>query len=298
MSETATAKEEFGPKTRWEALCADHSDNRGWLEGAPVCGLLANQHIAHAGRMWAVAPFEVVRPDASGTFAMVVVEGEGEVLIGGKWRGLEVGQACLLPAFSSTGIRAAKKRSRRKDSVWEFAWVRYLESRERAPLLSRNSPVVSPTDPAPLVHAIAGLRAESMHPEPEGAALHHWVELIHGFVERAAQPYRLDDRLWRVWEAVEGDLSRRWTLEELAGLAHLSPEHVRRLCREQLGRTAIQQVTHLRMRKAAELLSSTDYTVEGIANEIGYDSPFTFSNAFLRWTGRRPSEYRSRSLGG
>jgi len=296
--------EEFGPRSRWEALRADQSDARGWLSDAPVCGLLANEHIAHVGRMWATAPFEVVRDDASGTFAMVVVEGAGEVLVGGEWRQLDVGQACLLPAFSNTGIRAAQGegegegKGEEGGSVWEFAWVRYLERRETAPVLSRNSPVVSQTDPAPLVHAIAGLRAESMLPEPEGAALHHWVELVHGFVQRTARPHRLDDRLWRVWEAVEADLARRWTLGDLSDIAHLCPEQVRRLCREQLGRTAIQQVTQLRMRKAAELLSTTDDTVEAIAGEIGYDSPFTFSNAFLRWTGRRPSKYRSKALGG
>ena len=42
------------------------------------------------------------------------------------------------------------------------------------------------------------------------------------------------------------------------------------------------------------LASCSDDKIETIAREVGYESPFTFSNAFKRWTGRRPSEYRER----
>ncbi len=236
--------------------------------------------------MWAKPPFKVIRADASGTFVLVGLEGQGETLIDGSWRPVRAGEICLLPAFAHTGIRAANKH------VWNFAWVRYEETREISPILSSSSPVIHQGNVRPLSHAIAGLHAELSDENSDPSSLHHWVELIHGFVARAARPYQGDDRLWRVWEEVEKNLARGWNLNGLAGIAHLSTEHLRRLCREQLGRSPVQQVTYLRMRRAVDLLTTTDDKVETIAHAIGYESPFTFSNAFKRWTGRRPTDYR------
>ncbi|MEY3896574.1 MAG: hypothetical protein RLZZ214_2094, partial [Verrucomicrobiota bacterium] len=111
-------------------------------------------------------------------------------------------------------------------------------------------------------------------------------------VLRFAQPHRSDDRLWRVWQRVETDLARAWTLDELAAIACLSGEHLRRLCRKELGRSPMQQLTHLRLHRARHLLSITDDKVEVIARAVGFESAFTFSNTFLKWIGWRPSEFR------
>lgn len=279
-------RETFGPATLWEVVRADASDQRAWLADAPVCPLLQTHHISHVGRMWARVPFEVIRSESSGTFALIVLEGEGETRIDGEWRTVVAGDICLLPAFAPTAIRA------KNDSVWHYAWVRYEEARETSPIISSNSPVIQQGAVHTLNHAIAGLAAEMKRADAEPATLHHWVELIHGFVTRSARPFQGDDRLWRVWQEVERDLARNWKLKDLERIAHLSQEHLRRLSLQQLGRSPIQQITHLRMRRAVTLLTSTSEKVETIARAVGYESPFTFSNAFKRWTGRRPSEYR------
>ncbi len=83
-----------------------------------------------------------------------------------------------------------------------------------------------------------------------------------------------------------------WSLGELSRRAHCSGEHLRRLCRRQLGRSPMQHVTYLRLRRAATLLTETDLKLEAIADDVGYANPFVFSNTFKKWTGWRPSEYR------
>lgn len=283
-----TDRERFGPRTRWECVRADESDPRAWLADAPLCPLLGAHNIAHTGRMWASSPFEVTRAEASGTFALVGLEGEGATLVDGRWRRIVAGDICLLPAFAPTGIRATT------DKAWMFGWVRYQELRETSPILSTHSPAIHQGGVETLGHAIAGLFHECGGGDE--VALHHWVELIHGFVVRAAQPYHRDNRLWRIWQRVEKDLRRDWQLEDLAAIGNISPEHLRRLSRKQLGRSPIQHVTYLRMRRAAELLAGGGQKLETIAREIGYQSPFTFSNAFKRWTGRRPTDFRARHL--
>ena len=126
--------------------------------------------------------------------------------------------------------------------------------------------------------------------------MHHWVELIQTYVLRFAQPWRMDERLSLLWERVAERLPEEWTLHDLAHLAHMSEEHLRRLCTQQLGRSPMRQVTYLRMRRAAELLATTNAKIESIALEVGYQNPFVFSTTFKKWIGWRPSEHRVKAL--
>jgi len=135
-------------------------------------------------------------------------------------------------------------------------------------------------------------------PRSQPTRIHAEVaELIHAYVQRFAQPKDQPDKLRMLWQRVAANLTGGWSLAKLAREAGYSYEHLRRLCRRQLGRSPMHQVTYLRMRRAAELLATTEFTVEAIANEIGYQNPFVFSNAFAKWIGFRPSEYRARSCG-
>ena len=59
----------------------------------------------------------------------------------------------------------------------------------------------------------------------------------------------------------------------------------------------MQQVTHLRLQHAAELLAWADYKVEYIAAVVGYQNPYAFSATFKKWSGCPPTEYRLRSAG-
>ena len=140
---------------------------------------------------------------------------------------------------------------------------------------------------------IAGLRAEW-----EGARslrmVHHWVSLVQEFASRFASPWQADDRLWKLWEKVGGELASPWSLDLLAQRAHLSAEHLRRLCLKTLGRSPMHHVTYMRMQRALHLLENTGDKLEVIAPQVGYESGLVFSRAFKRWVGLNPTEYRSR----
>ena len=49
----------------------------------------------------------------------------------------------------------------------------------------------------------------------------------------------------------------------------------------------------VRMRLAIEYLRKTEMTNEEIAHRVGYSDAANFRHAFVRWTGKRPSDYRS-----
>jgi len=277
----------LGSDTRYRVVRADPEDMRGWLQEGEVCPLLLHHHISHLGIMEAEFPFEVRRTDLSGTFMLACYEGEGVVLADGAWKRIRAGQACLQPPFVLNAIRCIP------DQTWKFAWIRFKESRERAPIISVSSPITGAFDPLPLKFAVEGLHAESAGSKG-ASALHHWTELIYHYVLRFAQPHQADQRLWRLWQQVETELGRPWTLSDLAAIAHMSEEHLRRLCRKEIGRSPRQQLTFLRLQRAMHLLSVTDDKVEFIAHEVGFESAFTFSNTFKKWIGWRPSEHRRR----
>ena len=275
---------------RTHIVRADQSDQRPWLHAAPLCPLLSQHHIAHTGILEASGAFQITRPDQSGTFFMACCAGEGQVLVDGRWKAIRAGEACLLPPFVANALKS------HEDQSWKFCWVRYLESRESTPILSALSPVAGRLDTDPICHAIAGLHAETAGAN-NPSALHHWVELIHQYVLGFAQPHRQDERLWRLWKAVEDDPGRAWSLQEFATIACVSEEHLRRLCHSELGRSPMQHLTFLRMQRARQLLATTDQKIESIARSLGYENPFSFSNSFKKWIGWRPSDMRQQKSG-
>ncbi|MEW6301876.1 MAG: AraC family transcriptional regulator [Verrucomicrobiota bacterium] len=266
-------------------------DPRPWLAKAALCPALGQHQIAHLGICEAMAPYQVVRTRQSGTYFLACYAGEGRILVDGRWQVCRAGTACLLPPHILNAFHAVP------GSPWNFAWVRYQQPPEQRPIASSSSPMLARFDAEPLRAAVLGLFHECSH-SADATAVHHWVELVHTYVLRFAQPVRMEDRLWKLWEKVAANLSDEWTLEKLAAEAHVSAEHLRRLCRRQIGRSPMHQVIYLRIRRAAELLAATDAKIETIASEVGYQNPFVFSTTFKKWIGLRPSDYRAKRGGG
>jgi AraC-like DNA-binding protein len=270
------------------AVKSSGDDGRDWLAADPECPQLERKHIAHAGVMDAIHPFRVVRLYQSGTFMFACLSGRGEVMVDGRWVSVGANEACLLPPFTANAIRAI-----RGEPAWKFCWVRYIETPGQNPLVSSKSPVKGPYAAAALLHSVEGLHAEASKREPSVPQCHLWIELIHGYVTAFAQPAHGDPRLWRLWQAVEADLGRAWSLREMAEIATMSEEHLRRLCMKEIGRSPVKHVTALRIQRACHLLSTTDEKISTIAKAVAYESAFTFSTTFRQWTGLQPSAHRN-----
>lgn len=265
----------------------DGPRTRRWFIEAKDCAELATCRIARLGLDDTFAPYRRVRLKPEGSFFLDCVAGRGRILLDGRWQQLGAGSVCMAPPrvlnafFTSPG------------QAWVFAWVRYEEQTWVNPLVGAGSPVRTASGAGEIARVVAGLRAEW-----EGARnprlIHHWVSLLHATTERLAQPWRNNDRLGALWLEVVANLAGDWTLETLARRAHMSPEHLRRLCLRELGRSPMQHLTSMRIQRAQELLEKTGEKLEAIAPEVGYDSALVFARAFKRWVGLTPSEYRQR----
>lgn len=266
---------------------ANAADERDWLVNAPVCASLAQYGIVHVGLAEVEHPYDVRRPDLSGTFIMVCTAGEGRLWLEGKWQPMLPGQACLAPPRAFHAYKAMPRKR------WHIAWVRYQEPEGTIPLVNTRAPVLADFNGEPLAAAIRGLHVEAID-TASPAAMNMWADLIQHYARTFAAPWSTDDRLRDVWQQVMQNLASEWSLTKLAALAAMSTKQFSRLCLHSLGRTPSQHVTALRVQQAAHLLSKTNDKVESIAHEVGYKSLFTFSHTFKKVTGSRPSEYRGK----
>ena len=91
---------------------------------------------------------------------------------------------------------------------------------------------------------------------------------------------------------IEKNLSRRLTLTELAGEAHLNPSYLSHLFAQKMGLPLIAYCNRRRIRQSIDLIWSTDYSVSEIAEKVGIGDMSNFSKTFKRTTGFYPSEYR------
>ena len=263
------------------------AETREWKIQVHDCPALALHHIAHVGVAEAVAPYSMIRMDLSGAYFLSCFSGEGRIFLDGRWQLCKAGWACLAPPHALLAFEATP------DSRWKFSWIRYQEPVGKKPIISSSSPALARFAPLPLRHAVMGLFHE-VESRVAPVALSHWVALIQAYVIRFAQPWQSDDRLGHLWEHVAQRLGEDWTLDRLARHCHMSTEHLRRLCRRELGRSPMQQVISLRMQAAARLLWTTTDKIETIAGAVGYENPFVFSTTFKKWVGWRPSEYRAK----
>lgn len=270
---------------------ADVLDTRAWLAKAPVCTDLSRHRIRHLAVAQMPSPFEIVRTRQGGSYFLACFGGEGRVLVDGRWTKCRPGQAVLLPPGTLQAFKTAL------DQSWNFCWVRYQEKPGQKPLATVQTPVVAQFDAEGLRLAILGLFHEcrsGVGNAGDPIAVSRWVDLIHHYVVRFAEPACLDTRIWQLWESVSSRLSHSWTIAEMAKSVHLSEKQLQRLCLKELGRSPRQQLIWLRMRHAAELLKERGSKIETIASRVGYHNPFVFSTTFKRVMGWSPSDYPGR----
>jgi AraC-like DNA-binding protein len=271
--------------TKAQGVIAPAVESRSWLAGFPICKTLKSHYIIHVGLIVTAAPTRIVRFQQSTTYFLACTGGCGRVFIEGNWQICREGMACLFPYRAANAYEAIPGKN------WEFCWVCYQRPDAQKPLGDISSPAIAAYDPLPLRSAILGLMHECKGPA-QPSLMQEWTDLIDAYVERFAQPSEHPEALTRLWSQVSHDLRHDWSLGQLGAAAGLGREHLRRMCLSHLGRSPMQHLTYLRMRRASQLLMNSQKTIESIGSEVGYKSPFVFSNAFKHWTGWRPSEYR------
>lgn len=261
-------------------------ESRVTVVRAEQCEALAARHIAHVAVMDATEPYTIVRTNLSGAYLHTCLGGEGRTLLDGRWYAHKSGMTSFAPAHVLHAFHCIPGQR------WQVCWVRFMPSSPRS-VENAMAPGMTLFDGRALEHAILGLASEMQGAaDPGSCAI--WVDVIERYVARVVEPWQREPRLVGLWNAVQQDLGRDWTLAEMARLASTSEEHLRRLCQKSLGRSPGKQLAAMRIAQAAHRLATSAEKVEAIARSVGYVNPFAFSNTFKRLTGFRPTDYRAR----
>jgi len=87
-------------------------------------------------------------------------------------------------------------------------------------------------------------------------------------------------------------LQEQMTLQELAAQACVSPSHLCRLFREEMGMSPMNFLTLLRVEKSKLVLAKRQGSVKEAWGASGFDGLRTFQREFKKWVGCTPMEYR------
>lgn len=259
-------------------------DTRESLVAREACPALSEHRIRLCGVSETRHGFRFVRHAWDHSQVLVGCAGSGLVLVDGVWRELLPGQAYLCPAGALHAYVCPQA------GAWTVAWAILVEDGSLPRLVTSPTAQVASCDHRPFHDAIANLHREAVG-QAEPALLRQWADLVAILAHRILVPAAGDDRLWRLWEEVDADLGRDWTLADLARVAGLGPEQLRRLCQRHLGASPVAHLAHLRLRRAAALLAAGGRSVGEVAEMVGYANPYAFSTAFRRRHGIPPSGF-------
>jgi AraC family transcriptional regulator len=159
-----------------------------------------------------------------------------------------------------------------------FRWQhRRIDARAQAlVMVLRNSLLNGSIEPLEAEHLLLTLISRSLGPRTSRAP-------GSTFGRR-----RLADR---VKILLAGDLSRRWTLAEIAVEIGGSPVYLTQVFRQAEGLPLYRYQLHLRLARALDLIQKYD-DLSALATDLGFSSHSHFSAAFRQAYGRSPSEFK------
>ncbi len=109
---------------------------------------------------------------------------------------------------------------------------------------------------------------------------------------RPATREELYRRLHRARDFIAASFAEKITLEQVARVACLSPNHLLRTFKQLFRQTPHQYLTERRLRHTEQLLIQTDAPVTDICLTVGFESLGSFSTLFRRHTGLSPDNFR------
>lgn len=97
-------------------------------------------------------------------------------------------------------------------------------------------------------------------------------------------------------EYMHSNIDKKINLEELSNHVSMSVTHFSRVFKREMGETAMNYLSNIRLDKAKKLLLSQELSITEIAYECGYSSLSHLSAAFKNKYNYSPKEYRDKTI--
>ncbi len=263
---------------------------------APFARSLRERHVVLAGISDLTKGYEVARDGVDFHLVLYTLEGAAALTAERQANRLRRGSVFVAPA-------GTRYRYHVDSGPWRILWfhLRNLppwSGLGRGGLWVRSSYLMDAME-----IAAEGFLGESRNNEADAFRLAElFGEQISLYLARelagtgSLHDRRIRERLDALWNAVDASLEEDWTVARMARVVGMSAPALHRAALRYAGRSPMHMVTHLRMLRAEQLLGRFEHPLHWIAAQVGYATPFAFSNAFKRWRGVSPSAFRA-SLG-
>jgi AraC-like DNA-binding protein len=271
----------------------DVEDRSRWIISTPSAAEEAQPfYCSEVGDFYARGSFATARSDKNSHIVFYTLGGAGVVRQGGQTVTLERGQALLMDCRTPQSYGTAPGHNH-----WYHLWCHVdgagVSVLGEALGLPRLVPV---TLPLSAVRGSFDLLFERVGVESVenaarvGLAVH---AILAEMVAAAQQASRADDDPVSLACAyVERHYAEDVSLEQLAGVAAVSPSYLIRLFKRKMGTTPHDYLLRYRISRAKELLAETRLTSAVIAERVGFHSESNFSYRFSRMVGQSPRAYR------
>ena len=272
----------------------DVEERSRWIIATPSAEEAAQPYFAsEVGDFYARGRFSTARSDKNSFIVFYTLGGEGEVSQGGQTVRLGRGQALLMDCRSPQSYGTAPGHNH-----WYHLWahidgggVSMAGAALGLPRLVAVSVPLSRVQPH-FDTLFDLLGTETLENRARtGVAVHALLaELLVASlgVDEMAQ----DDPVALACAHIEAHYDERLTVDDLARVAAVSPSHLIRLFRRQVGTTPHDYLMRHRITRAKELLAETTLTSAAIAARVGFASESNFSYRFSKIVGQSPRAYR------
>lgn len=123
---------------------------------------------------------------------------------------------------------------------------------------------------------------------------HFDLQSIRQRAEKSARTNN-DPRITILVDTIVTHPEKNFTSKELCEMAGFSESTLRRLFKEQTGKTVYDFIKDIKMTNAARKLLITNEPISSIAYDLGYETPSYFAKCFKEVFGLSPQEYRRTS---
>jgi AraC-like DNA-binding protein len=274
----------------WSRKCREHF--LPWRSAAAKP--FQDNYIAEAGISDLHPGYDLGRTNPRFHLLLFTTLGKGTLYTPSYSKTIEGATVLIVPAHVPFGYKPQGGR-------WRFLWYHLREREEWRRIESGDATIRRTFLTGFLESATDGFLKESRrHDTTSHRAAELYAELIVLYIQRElggqsdVGDRSIKQQLYGLWDAVNKDLKRAWTVENLAEGLGMSASHFHRICRQQAGVPPMRMVTRLRMERAQELLILYDDPVRVIAEMVGYRNEFAFFTAFRRFSGVTPRQFRTR----
>lgn len=95
-------------------------------------------------------------------------------------------------------------------------------------------------------------------------------------------------------QKITKDYQTEWTLKMMGDQLHLNPVYFGQLFKKETGKSFLQYVNQLRVKKAQQLLLNSPQNINEISEALGYNNTNYFSKIFKKLNGLTPKEFREK----